>query len=175
MFPKCKGRLVLRRDVVKADSECWTSSPDHQDAQKKQGTAASAYTPSRNGGRGKNYYNFRNRNAQHCGFVDLHPVGQNLWDKIQDPVVPLERNLYRHTSAGLLCERLFQKVLMEYGWDNAPRWECCFIEKPKLIHFPGRVLELQFLFPGNTIEIIPARKVHRRRYSTRNSIGRACR
>ena len=34
------------------------------------------------------------------------------WDKIQDSVVPLERNLYGFPEAGLQWERQFQKVLV---------------------------------------------------------------
>ena len=37
------------------------------------------------------------------------------WSSVEDPVVPLERNLYGHPLAGLLWERQFEKVLLEYG------------------------------------------------------------
>ena len=33
------------------------------------------------------------------------------WSIIEDPVVPLERNLYGHSLAGLLWERQFEEVL----------------------------------------------------------------
>ena len=33
------------------------------------------------------------------------------WSSMEDPVVPLERNLYGHPLAGLLWERAFEKVL----------------------------------------------------------------
>ena len=36
------------------------------------------------------------------------------------PVVPLERNLYGHPLAGLLCERQFEKVLLKHGWEKIP-------------------------------------------------------
>ena len=35
------------------------------------------------------------------------------WSSMEDPVVPLERNLYGHPLAGLLWERQFEKVLLE--------------------------------------------------------------
>ena len=38
---------------------------------------------------------------------------QHKWP---DPVVPIERNLYGHLLAGLLCERQFEKILLKYGW-----------------------------------------------------------
>ena len=35
------------------------------------------------------------------------------WSSMEDPVVPLERNLYGHPLAGLLWERQFEKILFE--------------------------------------------------------------
>ena len=46
------------------------------------------------------------------------------WEYIEDPVVPLERNLYGHPLAGLLWERQFEEVLLEFAWEEAPNWEC---------------------------------------------------
>ena len=42
-------------------------------------------------------------------------------DSIDDPVVPLERNLHGH---GLLCERKVEKLLLEEEWKRVPRLEC---------------------------------------------------
>ena len=42
---------------------------------------------------------------------------------IVDPVLPLERNLYGHPLAGLLWERQFEEVLLEFGWEKVPNWE----------------------------------------------------
>ena len=47
---------------------------------------------------------------------------------MEDPVVPLERNLYGHPLAGLLWERQFEKVLLEHGWEKVPNWECFFVD-----------------------------------------------
>ena len=41
---------------------------------------------------------------------------------MEDPVVPLERNLYGHPLAGLLWERQFEKVLQEHCWEIFPNW-----------------------------------------------------
>ena len=41
------------------------------------------------------------------------------WDKIEDPVVPLERNLCGHPLAGLVWERPFEKALLELGWEKS--------------------------------------------------------
>ena len=51
------------------------------------------------------------------------------WDKIEDLVVPLERNLYGHPFAGLLWERQFDEVLLELEWENVPNWECMFVHQ----------------------------------------------
>ena len=40
------------------------------------------------------------------------------WSSMEDPVVPLERNLYGHPSAGLLWERQFEKILLQHGWEK---------------------------------------------------------
>ena len=37
---------------------------------------------------------------------------------MEDPVVPLERNLYGHPLAGLLWERQCEKILSKYGWEK---------------------------------------------------------
>ena len=50
---------------------------------------------------------------------------------MEDPVVPLERNLYGHPLAGLLWERQFEKVLLKHGWEKIPNWECLFVHRDK--------------------------------------------
>ena len=45
---------------------------------------------------------------------------------MEDPVVPLERNLYGHPLAGLLWERQFEKILLKHGWEKIPNCECFF-------------------------------------------------
>ena len=37
------------------------------------------------------------------------------WSSMEDPVVPLERNLYDHPLAGLLWERQFENILLKHG------------------------------------------------------------
>ena len=53
------------------------------------------------------------------------------WSSMEDPVVPLERNLYGHLLAGLLWERQFDKILLKYGWEKIPNWECLFVHREK--------------------------------------------
>ena len=43
---------------------------------------------------------------------------QKSWSSLEDPVVPLERNLYGHPLAGLLWVRQFEKILLKYGWEK---------------------------------------------------------
>ena len=53
------------------------------------------------------------------------------WCTGEDPVVPLERNLYGHPLAGLLWERQFEKILLKYGWEKVSNWECLFVHSEK--------------------------------------------
>ena len=50
---------------------------------------------------------------------------------MEDPVVPLHRNLYGHPLAGLSWERQFEKVLLEHGWEKVSNWECLFVHREK--------------------------------------------
>ena len=43
------------------------------------------------------------------------------WSSIEDPVVPLERNLKGHPLAGLLWERQFEKILLKHGWEKVSK------------------------------------------------------
>ena len=54
------------------------------------------------------------------------------WSSMEDPVVPLERNLYGHPLA-LLWERQFEKILLKYGWEKVSNWECLFVHREKRI------------------------------------------
>ena len=50
---------------------------------------------------------------------------------MEDPVVPLERNLYGHPLAGLLRERQFENILLKYGWEKVSNWECLSVHSEK--------------------------------------------
>ena len=41
------------------------------------------------------------------------------WSSVEDPVVLLDRNLYGHPLAGLLCERQFEKIRLKHGWEKS--------------------------------------------------------
>ena len=53
------------------------------------------------------------------------------WSSMEDPVVPLEQNLYGHPFSGLLWERQFEKLLVKYGWEKVSNWECFFVHRVK--------------------------------------------
>ena len=65
------------------------------------------------------------------GYAQHDTSGQNSWCSVEDPVVPLERNLYGHPRAGLLWEKHFEIVLLEHGWEKVSNWECCFVKHRK--------------------------------------------
>ena len=50
---------------------------------------------------------------------------------MEDPVVPLERNLYGHLLARPLWERQFEKILLKHGWKKIPNCECLFVHREK--------------------------------------------
>ena len=78
-----------------------------------------------------NCLKFQNRNVQTFGFVYHDTNDLNPWSNIEDPVIPLERNLYGHPLAGLLWERQFEKILLKHDWDKVPNWECLFVHREK--------------------------------------------
>ena len=53
------------------------------------------------------------------------------WSSMEDPVVPLERNLYGHLLAGLLWERQFEKIVLKHGWGKSPNCECLCVHREK--------------------------------------------
>ena len=50
---------------------------------------------------------------------------------IEDPVVPLEQNLYGHPLAGLLWERQCGKIRLQHGWEKVSNCECLFVHREK--------------------------------------------
>ena len=64
------------------------------------------------------------------------------WSSMEDPVVPLERNLYSHLLTGLLWERQLEKVLLEHGWDKVPCSKCLFVNREKGLFLSGCMDEI---------------------------------
>ena len=62
---------------------------------------------------------------------------------MEDPDIPLERNLYSHPLAGLFLERQFEKVLSGYGWEKVPNWECLSVKREKGLFLSVHVDDLK--------------------------------
>ena len=80
------------------------------------------------------------------------------WSSMEDPVVPLERNLYGHPLAGLLWERQFEKVLLKYGWEKVLNWECFFVNRARGLFLSVYVDDIKLA--GKTENIEPNWKIH---------------
>ena len=79
------------------------------------------------------------------------------WSSIEDPVVPLERNLYGHPLAGLLWERQLEKVLLKYGWENVPNCECSIVNREKGLFLSVHVDDIKLA--GKKQNIYPMWKI----------------
>ena len=77
---------------------------------------------------------------------------------MEDPVVPLERNLYGHPLAGLLWERQFEKILLKHGWEKIPNWECLFVHREKGLFLSVYVDDIKLV--GKKQNLDPMWKVH---------------
>ena len=76
---------------------------------------------------------------------------------MEDPVVPLERNLYGHPLAGLSWERQFEKILLKNGWEKIPNWECLFVHREKGLFLSVYVDEIKLA--GKKQNLDPMRKL----------------
>ena len=55
------------------------------------------------------------------------------WSSMEEPVVPLSRNLYGHPVARLLWERQFEKILLKHGWEKDSKFEMSLCTSVKMI------------------------------------------
>ena len=146
-YKKYKGRVVLRGDIVKDDFGAHAVFTE-------QGSSASQMTAAKNNGC---YCKITRlwRTSSWCSIglfqVQVEDAPRLLkipktacpdvwirlprhrwpksWESIEDPVAPLERNLYGHPQAVLLWERQFEEALSELGWEKIPNWECMFVHR----------------------------------------------
>ena len=146
---KYKGRVVLRGDIVKDDSGSYAvfteqgSSASQMTAAKimdiisrlpgcdgQAADAVSAYTQVKM----EDAHKILKIPESKCPDIWIrlpqHKWPES-WSSIEDPVVPLERDLYGHPLAGLLLERHFEKLLLKHGWEKIPNWECLFVLREK--------------------------------------------
>ena len=146
---KYKGRVVLRGDIVKDDSGSYAVCTE-QGSSASQMTAAKVMDVYVKASR-------MFRTSSRCS-IRLYP-GQNgrctnvieipksecpdiwirlpkhkwpkSWSNMEDPVIPLERNLYGHPLAGLLWERQLEEVLLKYGWEKFQIGTACSLTENK--------------------------------------------
>ena len=125
---KYNGRTVLRGDIVKDDSE--GSSASQMTAAKVMdiisrlpgcsGQAADAVS-AKTQVKMEDASKLLRIPESECPDIWIR-LPKHKWPKswtcMEDPVVPLERNLYGHPLAGLLWERQFEKVLLKHGWEK---------------------------------------------------------
>ena len=143
---KYKGRVVLRGDIVKDDSGSYAVFTE-QGPSASQMTAAkvmdiiyrlpgcagqaadavSAKTQVKMEDAPKLLKIPKSGKVQTFGFV----YSAKSWSSMEDPVVPLERNLYGHPLQGPLWERQFEKILLKHGWEKVPNWECFLVHREK--------------------------------------------
>ena len=144
-----KGRVVLRGDIAKDDSGSFAVLTD-QGSSAVQMTAAkvmdiisrlpgcagqgadavSAYTQVKMDDAPKLLKNPKSECPDIWIRLPRHKWPKS-WSNMEDPVVPLERNLYGHPLAGLLRERQFEKILLQHGWEKVSNWECLFVHREK--------------------------------------------
>ena len=147
-YQEYKGRDVLRGDIAKDDSDSYAvfteqgSSASQTTAAKvmdiisrlpgcagQAADAVSAYTQVKI----EDDHKLLKNPKSECPdiWIRLPRHKSKSWSSMEDPVVPLERNLYGHPLAGLLWERQFEKVLLKHGWEKIPNWECLFVHREK--------------------------------------------
>ena len=172
---KYKGRIVLRGDVVKDDSRSYAvfteqgSSASQMMAAKvmdiisrlpgcagQAADAASAYTQVKMDDAPKWLKNPKSE----CPDIWTR-LPRHKWPKscssIEDPVVPLERNLYGHPLVGLLWEGQFAKIFLQHGWEKVSNWECFLVHREEGLFFSVYVDDIKLA--GKTQNINPMWKL----------------
>ena len=146
---KFQGRVVLRGDIVKDDSGSYAvfteegSSASQMTAAKvmdgiarlpgcagQAADAVSAYTQVKM----EDAPTLLKKPKSECPDIWLRLPKHKWptsWFSMEDPAVPLQRNLYGPPLAGLLWERQLEKVLLEHGSEKVPSWECAFVNFEK--------------------------------------------
>ena len=73
---------------------------------------------------------------------------------MEDPVVPLERNLYGLPLVGLFWERQLEKALLEHGWEKVSYWECSFVNRAKRLFLSVYVDDIKMAGKTENIKLI---------------------
>ena len=159
--PKNQGRVVLRGDIVKDNSGSYAVFTEQGSSASQMTAAKIMYIISRLPGCDGQAADAVSAYSQ-VKLEDAHKLfkipksespdswirlPRHKWPKscssIEDRVVLLERNLYGHPLAGLLCERQCEKILLKYGWEKVSNWECLFVHREKGLFLSVYVDELK--------------------------------
>ena len=145
---KYKGRVVLRGDIAKDDSGSQAVFTEQGSSASQMTTAQVMDIISRLPGSDGQAADAVSA-CTHLKMEDAHKLFKipksecpDIWIRLPrhkwpkswssvDPVVPFEKNLYDHPLAGLLWERQFEKIILKYGWEQIPNWECFFVHCEK--------------------------------------------
>ena len=93
---------------------------------------------------------------------------------MEDPVVPLERNLYGHPLAGLLWEKQFEKILLKHGWEKIPDWECLFVHRKKGLFSSVHVDDIKLAGKKQNLDPDVESTQQRSRFGRTNIFLRSC-
>ena len=127
----------------------WISYPECQDPQDKQ-LMQYLLKPGKNGRCSKIIENSKTECPDIWIRLPRHKWPKS-WSSMEDPVVPLERNLYGHPLAGLLWERQFEKILLKNGWEKVSNWECLFVHREKGLFLSVYVDDKNWLARNKTL------------------------
>ena len=144
---KFQGRVVLRGDIVKDDSGSYAvftergSSASQMTAAKvmdiisrlpgcdgQAADAVSAYTQVKMEDAPKLLKIPKSECPDIWIRLPRHKWPKS-WSSIEDPVVPLERNLSGHPWQDCYGKGNFEKILLKYGWEKVSNWECLFVHR----------------------------------------------
>ena len=172
---KYKGRVVLRGDILKDDSGSYAvfteqgSSASQMTAAKimdiisrlagcagQAADAVSAYTQVKI----EDAHKLLKIHKSECPDMWIRlprHIWPKSWSSMEDPVVPLERNLYGHPLAGLLRERQFEKIPVQHCWEKTSNWECLFVHREKGLFLSVHVVDIKLA--GKKQNIDPMWKV----------------
>ena len=137
---KYKGRVVLRGEIVKDDSGSYAvfteqgSSASHMmtaakvmdiisrlpGCDEQAADAVSAYTHVKMDDAPKLLKIPKSECPDIWIRLPRHKWPKS-WSSMEDPVVPLEPNLYGHPLAGLSWERPFEKILLKHSWEKVSK------------------------------------------------------
>ena len=147
-----KGRVVLRGDIVKDDSGSYAvfteqgSSASQMTAAKVMGNisrlpgcagqaadAVSAYTEVKMEDAPKLLKIPKSECPDIWIRLPRHKWPKS-WSSVEDPVVPLERNLYGSFGRTIMGKAI-ENILLQPGWEKVSNWECLFVHRKKGIDY----------------------------------------